>query len=148
MGMNEEEPHGQGIAIALIIALFGILLLFCFGCRTVKEAETIVRTDTVRIAQREKLVYRTDTLRITERDYRNDTVWLRDSIRIKFWRDSVVHDTVVARSEDVRTVVETKEVVRRSGYDRFCSVAFWTIVLMVVLYVIYRVIRWLYRRKS
>lgn len=131
---HEPEPHGQAIALLLLIILFGALLLIgTAGCRTVHDVETIVRTDTVRIAARERLVYRTDTVRVTDRLYRNDTVWLRDSIRIKLWRDSMVHDTVVEKGQDVKVVKETKEVVKRSGYDRFCSCAFWIIVVIIVV---------------
>lgn len=145
---TEPEPHGQATALILITALFGLLLLFCCGCRTVRDAQTIVRTDTVRIAARERIIYRTDTLRVTDRLYRNDTVWLRDSIRIKFWRDSVVHDTVTARSQDVRTVTETREVVKRSGYDRFCSVAFWIIVVIMLLVLAWRVILYIIQHRK
>lgn len=148
---HEPEPHGQAIALLLLIILFGLLLLIgTASCRTVHDVQTIIRTDTLRIAARERIIYRTDTLRVTDRLYRNDTVYLRDSIRIKFWRDSIIHDTVTARSQDIRTVVETREVIKRSGYDRFCSVAFWIIVAALIIYIALRVIRYIlaHRRNS
>lgn len=133
MKTDNPQTHAWTITLLLLIILLGALLLSTAGCRTIHDTQTIIRTDTVRIAARERLVYRTDTVRVTDRLYRNDTVYLRDSIRIKLWRDSVVHDTVVEKGQDVKVVKETKEVVKRSGYDRFCSCAFWIIVVIIVV---------------
>ena len=85
-------------------------------------------------------------------EYVHDTLHTRDSIHIytsvHIKGDTVYHDSIVYvdrwRDKIVETIqrdsvpypVEVEKLVTvRSGYDRFCSWAFWIIVALVLLYV-------------
>lgn len=140
MKTDNPQTHARTITLLLLIILLGALLLSTAGCRTIHDTQTIIRTDTLRIAARERIILRTDTVHITDRATRNDTVFLRDSIRIRLYRDSIIHDTITAKSHNTQTVVQTREVVRRSPYDRFCSIALWVLLLIAIIAIVIKIL--------
>lgn len=116
----------------LTVALLCGLILFG-GCRTVKEVETVYRTDTLRIVDKQVVRESVDSMRWRDRERRGDTVFVLDSVRIRWRYDSVVHDTVADVRVERVTEVKREEVVKRSGYDRFCSWGFWVLAVLAVV---------------
>ena len=110
------------------------------SCATVRTTErtvverTVTRHDTL---WQHDSVYVSRTVRQAQ-----DTVYVHDTLIRYGWRDRVVVRTdsvpVVQKVEVVRTAER-----KRSGYDRFCSLFFWMMVLAVGLRVL-----WALRRNT
>lgn len=128
----------------LIFGIVGAIIFLCTtsGCKVQERVRDVYHTDTVRITNVERIKEYVDTSRWSVREIRGDTVWLRDSVRIKWRYDSVVHDTVAAKETIVRTEVKREEVVKRSGYDKFCSWGFWVLVVVAIVTIIVLIVRW------
>ena len=98
-------------------------------------------------------------------EYVHDTLHTRDSIHIhthEYIKGDTVHkDSIVYVDRIVRQKIEViqhdsipypveveKIVTVRSGYDKFCSWAFWIIVALVLLYVAWWCFKTFYLRKK
>lgn len=124
------------LTVALLCALF-----LLGGCRAVKEVETVYRTDTLRIVDKQVVRESVDSMRWRDRERRGDTVFVLDSVRIRWRYDSVVHDTVADVRVERVTEVKREEVVKRSGYDRFCSWGFWVLAVLAVVVLVIVIMR-------
>lgn len=120
----------KSIKIRYVLCIFAVFLLY--GCKTRQvvvteyrdrwHTDTITRTDSV---WQSRLVYvEGDTVR---------DIQVKEVIR---YRDRVVMDI---QHDSVPYIVEvTKEVRRRSNYDRFCSFSLWFIIVCLVIVVAVR----------
>lgn len=122
------------------VILISVLLTACASTKTVTVTEyrdrvqidTITRTDSVYVSRviREK----------------GDTVYVTDTLlRFKYLdktRDVYVRDSIPYPVEVV------KEVRKRNGYDRFTSLGFWIIIVLIFLRVAWWVFKTFYLRKS
>lgn len=131
------------ICLVESVAIWGTVLLLCwafFGCKTqhmVPEIHTEYVHDTLQVH---------DSIHIHTREYvKGDTVY-KDSIVYRYlWRDKVVEAYKV---DSIPYPVEVEKIVAvRSGYDRFCSWAFWIIVALVLLYVVWWCFKKFYLRQ-
>lgn len=103
-----------------------------------------------------------DTIFLSKTDVRYDSVYV-DRYRNVYVSGDTVHDevylteyklvyrdrtdTVYERSVDVREVKSVERVNERSGYDRFVSWGFWVLVVVLLLWVAWRVVKAVYLRK-
>lgn len=131
----------------ILAIMLGAVIFLAASCKVVQTATTDHRA--------------TDTLYITKTDYKidsvyvdrwhtikeqGDTIYRLDSVVCYKWHIVTKTDTLIQSKTDSVYIdkVQTKEVRRRSGYDRFVSVGFWillTILLVSVGWWIYRKFR-------
>jgi len=154
-----SEPHHNGKGkhnldiggILFVIAwtvFMCMLLLFC-GCSTSKEYRNSVNVqhDTIRITQKE---YQVDSVwrdRVQLIEVKGDSVFIRDSIFVEKWRYRTETDTLwklqfIYQSDTVN--IDTQGPVvkyERSGYDKFVSWGFWILVVLILSFIIWKVIR-------
>jgi len=129
------------------LLVFAIVIFSMTGCGSMKEYQESVRVDTVFLSSVE---VRVDSV---YRDrYRNvyvagDTVHdvVTEFLTRYVFRDRV--DTVYRVSVDsvVSEVVVSGDC-ERSWYDRFCSWGFWILVVVVLIWVVLRVVRFFVSR--
>lgn len=128
----------------IIRMLVGVLLIWTAvalfsGC---KQVQTVVE-------YKERIVH--DTLRDTRIEWRDrirdvytkgDTVFIHDSVAYVLY-DSIEKKVEVQVHDSIPYEVPIEKPVRvRSGYDRFCSWAFWIIVVIVLL----RIAWWAFKK--
>lgn len=129
------------ITAAATLATF-VLLFFFAGCKTC--------TPVVQTEYRDSIVTRLqiDSVRVLEKD----SVFIKergDTIKIErwrtMWRERVVQsvDTIYKDRVQERTI----KVRERSGYDKFVSWAFWIIVVIVLLWVAWKLVKKYYLKK-
>lgn len=130
------------IDIILILAMVTAFVLLVGGCKpgqlvTMPEYHYVTTHDTITAH---------DSIWIYLREYiKGDTIHKDSIVYRDRWRDRIVE---VHTSDTVPVPVEViKEVAVRSGYDKFCSAAFWIIVACVLVYIAVRVIIAIYFRK-
>ena len=134
---NEEESSDFSImALCITIALL-IVFFMLSSCRSMQHVVLPERTEEVKTSA----VQNTDTIyRDRERVVfiKGDTIHITDSITIEKVRIRTRADTVL-RVDSVPYPVEVKVVeYKRSGYDRFCSISFWSIVGLFILFIAYK----------
>lgn len=132
------------ISLCKALLLWGVAILVCWllsGCKTqlmpVPEVHIEYIHDTLQVH---------DSIHIHTREYvKGDTVY-KDSIVYRYlWRDKVVEAYKV---DSIPYPVKVEKIVAvRSGYDRFCSWAFWIIVAIVLLYVVWWCFKKFYLRR-
>ena len=122
----------DAISLCKALLIWGVALLVCWflsGCKTqaviVPEVHTEYVHDTLRMH---------DSIHIHTREYvKGDTVHHDSIVYVDRWRDKIVESI---QRDSIPYPVEVEKLVPvRSGYDRFCSWAFWIIVALVLLYV-------------
>lgn len=115
------------MVVACLVILFGLN-----SCRSVQQVVIPERTDSVRV----RTEYRTDTLlrdKVRLVYVQGDTVRITDSVTIERVRVQIRADTI-KRIDSIAYPVEVKVAeYKRSRYDRFCSIAFWTIAGLVAM---------------
>lgn len=136
---NEEESSNFSImALCITIALLVVFFMLS-SCRSVQHVVLPERTEEVKTSA----VHHTDTIyRDRERVVfiKGDTIHITDSITIEKVRIRTRADTVL-RVDSVPYPVEVKVVeYKRSGYDRFCSISFWSIVVLFILFIAYKLV--------
>ena len=136
---NEEESSDFSImALCITIALL-IVFFMLSSCRSVQHVVLPERTEEVKTSA----VQHTDTIyRDRERVVfiKGDTIHITDSITIEKVRIRTRADTVL-RVDSVPYPVEVKVVeYKRSGYDRFCSISFWSIIGLFILFIAYKLV--------
>ena len=136
---NEEESSDFSImALCITIALLVVFFMLS-SCRSVQHVVLPERTEDVKTSA----VQNTDTIyRDRERVVfiKGDTIHITDSITIEKVRIRTRADTVL-RVDSVPYPVEVKVVeYKRSGYDRFCSISFWSIVGLFILFIAYKLV--------
>ncbi|MGN0227649.1 MAG: hypothetical protein ACI4AI_06280 [Paludibacteraceae bacterium] len=136
---NEEESSDFSI-MALCITISLLVVFFMLSsCRSVQHVVLPERTEEVKASS----VQHTDTIyRDRERVVfiKGDTIHITDSITIEKVRIRTRADTVL-RVDSVPYPVEVKVVeYKRSGYDRFCSISFWSIVVLFILFIAYKLV--------
>ena len=136
---NEEESSDFSImALCITIALL-IVFFMLSSCRSVQHVVLPERTEEVKTSA----VQNTDTIyRDRERVVfiKGDTIHITDSITIEKVRIRTRADTVL-RVDSVPYPVEVKVVeYKRSGYDRFCSISFWSIIGLFILFIAYKLV--------
>ena len=136
---NEEESSDFSI-IALCITIALLIVFFMLSsCRSVQHVVLPERTEEAKSSS----VLNTDTIyRDRERVVfiKGDTIHITDSITIEKVRIRTRADTIL-RVDSVPYPVEVKVVeYKRSGYDRFCSISFWSIVVLFILFIAYKLV--------
>ena len=136
---NEEESSDFSI-IALCITIALLIVFFMLSsCRSVQHVVLPERTEEAKSSS----VLNTDTIyRDRERVVfiKGDTIHITDSITIEKVRIRTRADTVL-RVDSVPYPVEVKVIeYKRSGYDRFCSISFWSIVGLFILFIAYKLV--------
>lgn len=124
-----EENKADLVILAMVLACL-IILFALNSCRSVQQVVMPERTDSVRV----RTEYKTDTLlrgKVRLVYVQGDTVRITDSVTIERVRVQIRADTI-RRIDSIPYPVEvTVTEYRRSGYDRFCSIAFWTMAGLI-----------------
>lgn len=136
--MSEDNKADIVILVMVVACIF--ILLGMSSCRSVQHVVMPERTDSVRV----RTEYRTDTLmrdKVRLVYVQGDTVRITDSVTIERVRVQIRADTI-KRIDSIPYPVEVKVTeYRRSGYDRFCSIAFWTIAGLIGLVLGFKIYR-------
>ena len=139
MKKMSEDNKADLVIFAMVVACL-IILFALNSCRSVQQVVMPERTDSVRV----RTEYKTDTLlrdKVRLVYVQGDTIRITDSVTIERVRVQIRADTI-KRIDSIPYPVEvTVTEYRRSGYDRFCSIAFWTmagLIGMVFGFKIYR----------
>lgn len=126
-----EDTKADIVILVMVVACL-IILFAMSSCRSVQQVVVPERTDSVRV----RTEYKTDTLlrdKVRLVYVQGDTVRITDSVTIERVRVQIRADTI-RRIDSIPYPVEVKVTeYRRSGYDRFCSIAFWTIAGLVAM---------------
>lgn len=124
-----EDTKADIVILVMVVACL-IILFALNSCRSVQGVVVPERTDSVRV----RTEYRTDTLlrdKVRLVYVMGDTVRITDSVTIERVRVQIRADTI-KRIDSIPYPVEVKVTeYRRSGYDRFCSIAFWTMAGLI-----------------
>ena len=134
----------DAISLCKALLIWGVAILVCWflsGCKT-----QLMPVPEIRIEHIHDTLQVHDSIHIHTREYvKGDTVY-KDSIVYRYlWRDKVVEAYKV---DSIPYPVEVEKIVTvRSGYDRFCSWAFWIIVALVLLYVVWWCFKKFYLRR-
>ena len=136
---NEEESSDFSIMALCITIAFLVVFFMLSSCSSVQHVVLPERTEEVKTSA----VQLTDTIyRDRERlvFIKGDTIHITDSITIEKVRIRTRADTVL-RVDSVPYPVEVKVVeYKRSGYDRFCSISFWSIIILFILFIAYKLV--------
>ena len=138
--MKLSEDTKCDLAILALVAICIIILFAMSSCRSVQQVVMPERTDSVRV----RTEYKTDTLlrdKVRLVYMQGDTIRITDSVTIERVRVQIRADTI-RRIDSIPYPVEVKVTeYRRSGYDRFCSIAFWTIAGLIGLVLGFKIYR-------
>ena len=140
--MKEYLKHiAAHISIELLILTAFFCICFFGGCKTqyltVPEYHNVHQTDTLTLH---------DSIIIHVRETIKGDVVYRDSIVYRDrWRDRIVEKQV--RDSVSYPVEVVKEVHTRSGYDKFVSWGFWSLLVLILLSVGWRVVKAVYLRR-
>lgn len=130
MRLSEDEKAYIIIIVMVVVCLF--ILFAMSSCRSVQQVVVPERSDSVRV----RTEYKTDTImrdKVRLVYVQGDTVRITDSVTIERVRVQIRADTI-KRIDSIPYPVEVKVTeYKRSGYDRFCSAAFWTIAGLIVI---------------
>lgn len=136
--LSEENKADIWILAMVVACLF--IFLGLSSCRSVQQVVMPERTDSVRV----RTEYKTDTLlrdKVRLVYVQGDTVRITDSVTIERVRVQIRADTI-KRIDSIPYPVEVKVTeYRRSGYDRFCSVAFWIMAGLIGLVLGFKIYR-------
>lgn len=134
-----EDTKADLVILAMVVACL-IILFAMSSCRSVQQVVMPERTDSVRV----RTEYKTDTLlrdKVRFVYVQGDTVRITDSVTIERVRVQIRADTI-KRIDSIPYPVEVKVTeYRRSGYDRFCSVAFWIMAGLIGLVLGFKIYR-------
>ena len=132
-----------GIMVLILTIFFGICF-FLGGCKSQRPLVQV----------RELVVH--DTLRNTRIEWRDrirnvytkgDTVFIHDSVAYVL-HDSIEKKVEVQVHDSIPYEVPVEKPVRvRSGYDRFVSWGFWSLLVLILLAVGWRVVKAVYLRR-
>lgn len=135
-----SEDNKADIVILVMVVACLIILFALNSCRSVQQVVMPERTDSVRV----RTEYKTDTLlrdKVRLVYVQGDTVRITDSVTIERVRVQIRADTI-KRIDSIPYPVEVKVTeYRRSGYDIFCSIAFWTIAGLIGLVLGFKIYR-------
>ena len=134
----------DAICLVKSVTIWGTVLLLCwafFGCKTQLVTVPEIHTEYVH-----DTLHTRDSIHIYTSVYiKGDTVYHDSIVYVDRWRDKTV-ETI--QRDSIPYPVEVEKIVTvRSGYDRFCSWAFWIIVALVLLYVAWWAFKTFYLRK-
>lgn len=122
-------------SVAVCLAI--VLVCFC-GCKG-QSAIVLPQThDSVRVSIRTEYdsVF-IDRYHIIKE--KGDTIYIRDSIFIEKWRELNKRDTLFVEDSIPYPVEVVKEVRRRNGYDRFTSIGFWVMIVLLISVIALRI---------
>ena len=125
-----SEENKADLVILALVATCIIILFAMSSCRSVQQVVMPERTDSVRV----RTEYKTDTLlrdKVRLVYMQGDTIRITDSVTIERVRVQIRADTI-KRIDSIPYPVEVRVTeYKRSGYDRFCSAAFWTLAGLI-----------------
>ena len=129
--MKRLSDENKADIVILVMVVVCLIIMFAMSsCRSIQQVVIPERTDSVRV----RTEYRTDTLlrdKVRLVYVQGDTVRITDSVTIERVRVQIRADTI-RRIDSIPYPVEvTVTEYRRSGYDRFCSIAFWTMAGLI-----------------
>lgn len=116
------------------------------GCK-IQQGTTTLKTDTIIVKQIDTRVDSVYIDRWHNIITRGDTIFKLDSVVEYRWRDRLLLDTIFESKTDSVLVERVQEVRRRSAYDKFVSVGFWSLAALVAAFVAWRIYRAFYRRR-
>lgn len=138
MRLSEDNKADLWI-LAMVVACL-IILFALNSCSSVQQVVMPERTDSVRV----RTEYKTDTLlrdKVRLVYLMGDTVHITDSVTIERVRVQIRADTIKLL-DSIPYPVEVKVIeYKRSGYDRFCSIAFWTMAGLIGLVLGFKIYR-------
>lgn len=130
--------------VVLILTMFFCACLFLSGCKSQQslvQVRELVVHDTVQLVDS---VWRDRVQYVMQR---GDTVYKTDSVFLyKYKYLDKVKEVTVRDSIPYEVVVE-KPVRQRSGYDKFVSWGFWSLLVLILLAVGWRVVKAVYLRR-
>jgi len=154
MGKNNKNYiDWEGVIFVVAwMAVFAIIMFSACSCGVSKEYKSSVSEfrDTVYVVKSDVRVDSIWRDRVQYVEVRGDSVVIRDSVVVEKWRYRNVGDTLwklqyIYLSDTIE--VQSATVVReRSGYDKFCSWAFWIIVALALVYLVVKVVRWFVKK--
>ena len=127
--------------IALVLSM-GMIILVSPSCKSTTVTPTVQRSDTTNYIQRSEridTIYRHDSVFVRE-VMKGDTVYLTRTEYRDRWRVRLVHDTI-HDTQYIERVVEHPPERYVPKFYRWCTIALWVIVLLVIGRVGYKVIR-------
>ena len=127
--------------IALALSM-GMIILVSPSCKSTTVTPTVQRSDTTNYIQRSEridTIYRHDSVFVRE-VMKGDTVYLTRTEYRDRWRVRLVHDTI-HDTQYIERVVEHPPERYVPKFYRWCTIALWVIVLLVIGRVGYKVIR-------
>ena len=138
--MNDEFMQYAKIAIyTLLIAVVAFLTTSCKVCEPIIKTEY---RDSVRTEYRRDSVRLVDSV-FVDRWRQGDTVFVTKMRDRYLYRDVLHNDTVIIDNSKTETV----QVRYVPPFYKWCTVAFWCLIAIVVLYVAWRIFKAIYFRK-
>ena len=137
--MKKSSLKLSTIALVLIM---GMIILVSPSCKSTTVTPTVQRSDTTSYIQRSEridTIYRHDSVFVRE-VMKGDTVYLTRTEYRDRWRVRLVHDTI-HDTQYIERVVEHPPERYVPKFYRWCTVALWVIVLLVIG-------RWAVRRRG
>lgn len=133
------------IGLAILAIVFALICMVAFsGCKTVQVVTEVHDSIQVRTEVRVDSVWR-DRVRVEK--IAGDTVKILDSVIVEKYRIVEKADTLRV-CDSIPYAVEVQVPVKvRSGYDKFCSCAFWIIIALVLLFVAWKLFKKFYLHK-
>lgn len=117
------------------------------GCRTIKEAHTEMSRDTLIVKTYEYVLDSVYIDRYHNVYVKGDTVFKTDSIINNVWKIVSNTDTIYKSKTD--TVYDTTETIvsQRSDYDKAMSIGFWSLLAIMIIYIVVRILIRVYLRR-
>ena len=135
--MDNEERKADIAILALLVTCIVLLVMFnsCKQIQYVDRVHEVVRVDT---QVQHDSVYVRDSIYV---ENKGDTVYLTK------WKDKYLYKYIYNTDSIVRVdsipypVYVKEEVVRNSGFAKFCITVFWTIIGSFLLWIGYKFVR-------
>jgi len=114
------------------------LFFLLVSCRSLEHCSTVVQngSEVFNIVRSVDTVVVRDSVFVSERQ-RGDTVYLTRTEYRDRWRTQIVHDTIVRTDSIVQVIEHPPERYIPPFYKR-CTAIFWTLIALLLLYVIIR----------
>ena len=114
------------------------LFFLLVSCRSLEHYSTVVQngSELFNVVRSVDTVVVRDSVFVSERQ-RGDTVYLTRTEYRDRWRTQIVHDTIVRTDSIVQVIEHPPERYIPPFYKR-CTAIFWTLIALLLLYVIIR----------
>ena len=135
--MDNDERKADIAILELLVTCIVLLVLFnsCKQIQYVDRVQEVIRVDT---QVQHDSVYVRDSIYV---ENKGDTIYLTK------WKDKYLYKYIYNTDSIVRVdsipypVYVKEEVVRNSGFAKFCITVFWTIIGSCLLWIGYKIVR-------